>query len=388
MKLQQICSLAWAITLLLGSSLLGQIPYQTTYTGDSAVHPFVESPLEAGFGVKRTRLGESAELVTHHIDISSAVAKYADLKQVDLPQARFDALEYLGATSGHPNGAAGVAGTQAKFRPIRADKFEVTAPASYFESLPSRIRSFELGKKSIVISIDYIQLDDAVQNEVKKFLVADSVEHISGKIPSVSTEVSNERTGKYQASSNLRVSKSMPLTVGQLTNDNYNRLMKLVRSRKNCEVVSSPTVVAHPGQDAMIHDGALRPFVVGLSQIVGDFTQATQPTVQCVEEGNFCKVNCDITDGTVTMGCNLSIAKITDIDTLQLRNSELPGHQMVQTPSQQVRAVSIITELDHDRVLMLDPYHTSVVERDVNGKIQQVDQHLITLIRVKVIDSN
>lgn len=388
MKLQLSCSLAWAIILLLGSLLPAQVPYQTTYTGDSTTHPFVESPLEAEFGVERTRRENLTELLTQQIDISAAVSQYANLKKIDLPQARFDALEYLGATSGHPNASTGGMGTRAKFKPVAADQFEVTAPASYFKSLPSRIRSFELGKKSIVISIDFIQLDDTVQNEVRKFLVADSVEHISGKIPSVATELPEEAVGKYQASSNLRVSKSMPLTVGQLTDDNYNRLMKLVRSRKNCEVISSPTVVTHPGQDAMIHDGSLRPFVVGLSQVVGDFAQATQPTVQCVEEGSFCKVNCDITDGTVTMGCNLSIAKITDIDTLRLRNMESPSLQTVQTPSQQVRAVSVKTELDQDRVLMLDPYHISVTELSVDGKPQQVQQHLITLIRVKVIDGN
>lgn len=386
MNLQKTLSLACALILVCGSSLLGQKVQQATYTTGAPDSQFYfDAPLQANFGSMNRSTIKPVELATQEIDISDAVSQYAKVKKVEIQEARFDALEYFGATSGHPN--LGVEGPKPKFKPLGADRYEVTAPTTYFESLPSRIRSFELGKKSIVISISFLNLDDAVQKEVHKFLVPDTVEHVAGNIPAVTTELPEEKAGKYQAASTLQISKSMPLTIGQLTDDNYSRLLRLVKARKNCEIISSPTVVVRPGQDAMIHDGFLRPFVIGLERLVGDFTEASQPKIQCIEEGNFCKVHCDITDGLVTMDCDVSFAKITGVNTVQLRDAEGRGQLTVQAPGQQVRTVNLRAEMD-EQVLMLDPYHKCVTEINVDGQLQESEGNVIALIRVRVVDAN
>ncbi len=385
MNLRHKTFMAFALSLICSTSLFAQIQGQNTFTRGAAEDSFAfDSPLNDAFGPLFNPHEPNVELATIDIEIETAVAAYAKLKGIDLQQARFDALEYFGATHGQLGRLTNE--PIPKFKPLGADQYKVTASSNYLKSLPARIRSFELGKKSIVVTIDHLNLDDNLQQELSKFLLNESVEHIAGHLPAISPQLPEEKKGRYRAASTLQISKSMPLTIGQMTVDNYNRLIKLVRSRKNCDIVSSPTVVVHPGQDAIIQDGALKPFVIGLNQISGDFTHASQPLIQLLENGNFFKVNCDLVENQVVMRCSMSFAEIIGTDTLNLRNTDSPSALTVQTPSQQVRVIDISTELDSDRVLMLDPYHKTTDATAVDGNGQPRQQNVITLIRVKIVN--
>lgn len=386
MSFQRSILLALALFLIVSPSLWAQIEGQKTLTRSVAAEdsfPF-DSPLNEIFGPLVSHQPPKIVLVTETIDVKAAVASYAEIKNVDLRQARFDALEYLGATHRQLSRVSNT--PKPNFKPLGGDRFDVTATEGYLKTLPARIRSFELGKKSIVVTIDQLHLDDRVRDEVKKFLVADTLEHIPGHIPPVTSNLPTETKGQYRAASTLQVTKSMPLTIGQLTTDNYLRLLKLVRSRKNCEIVSSPTVVSHPGQDAIIHDGSMKPFVIGLNEISGDFTHASQPLIQLLENGNFFKVNCDLVDRQIAMRCSMSFAQILENETIRLRNSESPSTLTVQTPSQQVRVIDISAELASDRVLMLDPYHEVMGSTETNGAVQPQLKNIVTLVRVQVLD--
>lgn len=376
--------------LIFSSQVWAQNTVPQTFTNASSANLQITlpSPLNAAFGTDMRMSDENPEVVTRKVNIGPSVASYAKIKQVDLQQARFDALEYLHASIGQPRQAQPFA-PKVQFKPIGADRYEVTAPTHYFDRLPVMIRSFEIGKKSIVISIECLKLDDTMQHAVRQFLDPESISHVSGQVPQVPElapdDFGNDQT--YQVATTLQVSKSMPLTIGQLDAEGYEKLMKLVGSSKNSEVKTRPSVVCHPGEDALIQDGAQRPFIVGVKEVKGEFAKAHQPIVQTIEDGDYFKVACDIVGEDVRVRCAMGFAEVTKVDTIELEKHASGGSISVQSPSQLVRSININATLSQDTILFVDPYHTTISDSATSGNKRTFRKHnVVALIRTKIID--
>lgn len=386
----QLLTLTTVIGLVLGTVGVAQTETQQTFTrdlrlvGDGPL--YLPSPLDADFSsFSHSKKSGESKLEKLTINIAPAVASYAKIKNCDLEQARFDALEYFGALRG--NIAETEDAVRPQFRPLSADRFEVTAPTEYFRSLPGLIRSFEMGKKSIVVEVEYVDLDDTIQKEVRKFLIADSVKHISGQIPELAGDLPAEQSpdNPYQVTSTLRTSQSLPVTVGKMDEEHYQRFKKLVNARANCQLRGAPTVAMFPGQDTMVQEAAIRPFVVGVGDVPNDVGTLHQPIIQTLEDGDFFKVNCNPMGERIKINCSLAFAKIVKVDVLDIE--ELPNGNTisVQTPTQQIRQVTLAAMLEEDRVLFVDPYHVRTSEVETNGQKRTLKHHVIALVRAKVI---
>ena len=319
------------------------------------------------------------------------VAAYARVKNLELDDARLQSLEYLGLVRIKDVANQVVDPLKPQVKLLSADRFEVTAPKFYFESLPGLIRSLELGKKTVLVECQIWAVDDTIQQEARKFLIADSIHHIGGQIPQsqIDDPALKMKSGPYEVASTMRTSTSLPSTIAQLDQDNFERLHKLVSSRKNCSVRTAPSITMLPGQDASVQDGAHRPFVVGVEKVKGDFVASYQPMIQTVEDGSFIKVNCVPVDGSFDMNCTLAFAKVTDVGTAVLEQApqKTGGQVTVQTPSQQVREVSVSLNLEEGKVLFIDPYHKeTTVSHGKNGREVTQQHNLIAVVRAIVID--
>ncbi len=363
-------------------------------TPASEMGQFIPSPLSATFGIKSygnqlNVVGKTdLNVTTQTVNLGPAVAAYANIKDVELSQARLDALAYLGLVRTTDLGQLNDP-KQPTYKLLSADRFEITALSYYFDSLPARIKSFECGKVVTIIEYTVLKLDDTIQQEARKFLDADSVEHISGEIPGFEFESLNRtQAGGYEVGSSLQTSTSMPTTVGQMTLENYQSLLQLVQNRNFCEVATHPRLVTLPGQDGVIQQGSSQPFVVGLEVLEGDFTQALQPIIQTIENGDYLKATAIPVNEKLEVDLGLAFADLKSVDQVSLTGAENGAKNaiQVQTPAQQVREVRLKAMIPDDRVLLIDPYYTRISESVRNGKKVFREHNLVALIRARVVE--
>ncbi|MFK7766181.1 MAG: hypothetical protein AB8B55_02980 [Mariniblastus sp.] len=365
----------------------GQPLIQTFTSGDLARKSqplYVESPLDASFKIQQM-LGDrgSLELETQTVDIGLAVACYADLKKVTPKESLLEALEYLGGMKSLKNNADR---SNPRFKQLGGNRFEVTATPEYFKSLPARIKSFELGKQTVVIEVEYMYLDDTIKFESRKFMIEDSIKQLSGGIPQVVQQMPEKiQDSPYEVASSLRTSKSLPVTIGQMNQDGYERFKKLVKSRSNCGIIVAPTLVSLPGLDGIFQNGSVQNFVVGVEQKVSTQGTMTQPIMQQLERGRFFRANATPIDDKIRLECSIAFAKVMDGGSLNLKSPTAASGLSVQTPIHQVRQIDLNATISGENALVVDPYHSETKEITNGGKKTKQKHNIVAIIRAKVI---
>ena len=345
---------------------------------------YVASPLDANFKIKSFGKKPTITYETQTVDIRQAVASYADLKKVSMSDSLLEALEYLGgmrATKNQPNDPK-----HPRFKSLGSHRYAVTAPDDYFRSLAARIKSFELGKQSVVIEVEYLHLDDSIQFEARKFMIKDSVKQISGGIPQVTQQMPEKiQDSPYEVVSTLRTSKSLPVTIGQMDPDGYKRFKNLIKNRSDCGIVSAPTLVTLPGLDGIFQSGSVQNFIVGVEQKTSTLGMLSHPIVQQIERGRFFRVSATPVDSKVRLECSMAFAKIAGVGTQDIESDGNGGGVTVQTPAQQVRQIDLNATIAESNALFVDPYYALAPEVTKSGKTSKKKQNLVAIIRAKVI---
>jgi general secretion pathway protein D len=101
-------------------------------------------------------------------------------------------------------------------------------------------------------------------------------------------------------------------------------LLQAAQGDSRANVLQAPKVTLFNGQTGVVADTALRPFVISVIPVVGDFAAAQQPVIVVLSEGTLLTVQAVVSDDRKYVRMTLSpfFSQIGDVDTFTFEGSE------------------------------------------------------------------
>lgn len=129
--------------------------------------------------------------------------------------------------------------------------------------------------------------------------------------------------------------------------------MRRVRERlQRVYRLNWPKVTLFSGSTATVRDESLRPFVVGVSYVKGEFATAAQPQIATLAEGSTLDVQPIVVDaGALDLRCRLAVSKVDGVSEVKL-----PGQDVtVQNPRLSRKTITASCRVTPGETLLIAP---------------------------------
>lgn len=142
--------------------------------------------------------------------------------------------------------------------------------------------------------------------------------------------------------------------------------MRRVRGRlQGVYGLNWPKVTLFSGSKATVRDESIRPFVVGVSYVKGEFATAAQPQIATLAEGTAIDVQPIVVDaGALDLRCRLAVSKVDGVS-----NVKLPGQDVtIQNPRLSRKTITASCRVTPGETLLIAPMIESsyAEDRDVH----------------------
>ncbi len=120
-----------------------------------------------------------------------------------------------------------------------------------------------------------------------------------------------------------------------LINDAQVGKLTLLASGKDMSITQAPTIALFDGQDGMVTDAVMRPFVTSTQPIVGDMEVANQPLFSIVPEGTKVLLETEIDGDKVKLSGSATMSQVVEVNTFTFDGTSdkgLPGGVTIQLP--------------------------------------------------------
>ena len=341
-----------------------------------------------------THRGENQHLVTREIDLRTTLQKYAKFKQCTLNEAFAETVSFLKMVPLHNKTKSEMVGAQAVYSIIEQDIYRISAPQSFFDALPLNMLCLENGKRNLKIEIHFLAIPADNPETFKSLMIPGSFVSFNNKIPQV-TPYATSATYQDEASNLDQVhppggtfvvatetrTKVYPTFMGRLNDQGVKKLVASAKADKNFRITMAPSLVVSPGQTASIADASMRPFVVGLNRVEGDFAVAHQPIVQPVEDGTFLMLRATGEDGKIRLDADLALSEIESVETFGYSdskpqenrdNTDEASNLTVQIPEQKLKQVHFSTLVEEGHTLLIDPVFKKNVETRIEKRLNLI----------------
>jgi general secretion pathway protein D len=113
-------------------------------------------------------------------------------------------------------------------------------------------------------------------------------------------------------------------------------LLQAAQGDSRSNVLQAPKVTLFNGQTGVVADTALRPFVISVIPVVGDFAAAQQPVIVVLSEGTLLTVQAVVSDDRKYVRMTLSpfFSQIGDVDTFTFEGSETTSNSSSSSSSE------------------------------------------------------
>jgi general secretion pathway protein D len=113
-------------------------------------------------------------------------------------------------------------------------------------------------------------------------------------------------------------------------------LLQAAQGDSRANVLQAPKVTLFNGQTGVVADTALRPFVISVIPVVGDFAAAQQPVIVVLSEGTLLTVQAVVSDDRKYVRMTLSpfFSQIGDVDTFTFEGSETTSNSSSSSSSE------------------------------------------------------
>ena len=320
-------------------------------------------------------------LLTKTVDLSETIRKFAKASQLSMNDARLQALMLLELA---PRAMSG--GTVGQYRKVETDVFQITAPEHFFEALPAMRQCLELGKKRVTVHVHTFGVAPEESDEVNRLLAPQSIKVHSSKMPSIDPLATvGDHEGEFAITTSV-TRENLPITTGELTEQNLNQLIMFVRQSKQSDLLSNSRLNALPGQAGTLSTMSYRPFVVALESVEDQEGKSShQPVVQALEDGRTIRVKAIPHDGKIRLFTDIAVSQVTGVRTFTYPS--VAGGAAIQIPSQSVRKVHLASHVEPGAITMIDPnFMVDVEVRDERGRMKTVTRKLLVTLRAHVVD--
>ncbi|QEG21338.1 hypothetical protein [Mariniblastus fucicola] len=276
-----------------------------------------------------------------------------------------------------------------------------TSVGDNVQTLPSAVADKD--DETVVIELTRLVVELDCEVPLKSFFKPNTFEVHNGSLPAVELEspesgktfsnVANEAESTVDHAGGCEsVRRSMPVMVAKMDNEGVDGLKKALDKNASSE---APTVVCYSGQTAAISDVSLRPFVVGVKPMVGDFAVAHQPIIQTIEDGLVMRLQPTINEGRVDVSANLAHSKVSAVETFTFAGTNDSGNVTIQIPEQTLKRVRVSSSLEDGETLFIDPRLQIETEKKAssklpfkNGKTVSDKKQLYFLLTARIVEQS
>ena len=348
-------------------------------------------PSTLGGTVPQSLANPAAQEETRTVDLSGAIARYAESARLSLESARLETLIFLAMTP--RTKALRQPGENPTYERVGTDKFLVTANRSFFVTLPSMLRSLEMGKRQVAVRCQMITIEQSQAHRLNAFLQLGSAQVNCTAMPTVipvaTAGAFDDNGDQAFVSTSTTIRENTPVTTGKLTAENLEALSRFLKQSTKSEVKFAPVIHLFPGQVGKVADVTERPFVVGLDVVKSSAGLAsTQPVVQAIEDGTTIQVRAIPNGDQIILQTDIAISEVIDVNTYTFTSGTGQEQQSIQIPKQGIRQVNLSTRLGDRQAIMIDPNFVESTTRSTRfGQSKVEKKKTIFVLQVENIRS-